>query len=110
MKARRFIVEAKSRADAPCLVMHSDWSTGDWICVETSLTVASAFLLLSQEIVMGGGVGSRLGTATFPESRWANIPRGPTHQGNRRRALPAEVSLDISPQLSSLKAPQHKRP
>lgn len=44
------------------------------------------------------GLGSHIS-----EGRWANIPQGPTHQGRRRRgALPAEVSLDSSRQLSSL--------
>lgn len=42
-------------------------------------------------------------------SRWADIPQGPTHQGSRRRGpLPAEVRLDISTELSSLWASQHR--
>jgi hypothetical protein len=42
------------------------------------------------------------------ESRWTKIPERATHQGSRRRALSAEVSLDMSRQLSSLGASQQK--
>ena len=80
--------------------MHSDWSTGDWICSETSL-IGPGDPAGQEEDSHGG---NRLGWHVS-EGRWTNIPRGPAHQGSRkkRRVLPAEISLvDRSRQLSSL--------